>query len=246
MPRVSDQLTPVTTAQVFDALGAAWRNAFAEEPKRASLLVLLSQWALETGRGKSMHCYNLGNIKSRQASGDWCFFACNEILGGKVRWFQPDEPECCFRAYPTLDAGAADYLTTLRERFQKAWPAVLAGDAAAFSHLLRESKYYTADEQQYTKTLQALFHEFDRSLPGNEGPASLPDLFTVLGVQTALKALGFDPGVLDGKDGAHTEAAVEQFQKAHGLVADGVVGRLTRTALAEALRVLSAGGSAAR
>jgi zinc D-Ala-D-Ala carboxypeptidase len=56
----------------------------------------------------------------------------------------------------------------------------------------------------------------------------------VRGIQKALIALGFDPGVADGIDGPNTRAAVEAFQAAHGLVADGIVGRLTRNALAAA------------
>jgi membrane-bound lytic murein transglycosylase B len=39
--------------------------------------------------------------------------------------------------------------------------------------------------------------------------------------QTALKALGFDPGAIDGVLGRGTRAALRAYQKAHGLVADG-------------------------
>ena len=46
-------------------------------------------------------------------------------------------------------------------------------------------------------------------------------------VQTRLKALGYDPGPVDGIFGSGTEAAVKAFQRARGLVADGVVGPLT-------------------
>jgi len=75
--------TPATAQEVFSALGRAWRGRFGEEAKRESLLVLLAQWALETGRGKSMWNYNLGNVKGKPGGGDgrsWTFFACNEIL----------------------------------------------------------------------------------------------------------------------------------------------------------------------
>lgn len=51
-------------------------------------------------------------------------------------------------------------------------------------------------------------------------------------VQTALKRRGFDPGTADGITfGPGTEHAVRQFQAANGLVADGIVGQRTWSAL---------------
>ncbi|MET0795215.1 MAG: peptidoglycan-binding protein [Polyangiaceae bacterium] len=238
MARLEDQLTPVSPGQVFVALQVAWRNQFGTEPHRSSLLVLLAQWALETGRGRSMHCFNLGNVKSNGTSGDWCFFRCDEIIGGKVKWFEPDDPGCRFRAFVDLNAGAADYLRTLNQRFQRAWPAVLAGDPAAFAHLLKLQLYYTADEAQYTRTLVSLFAEFTRTLQpavAAGDPLTIPDLYSVAGLQDALAKLGFDPGTRDGLDGPHTQAAVRQFQATHGLLPDGIAGRLTRSALSKAL-----------
>ena len=46
-------------------------------------------------------------------------------------------------------------------------------------------------------------------------------------LQEALKALGYDPGPVDGVFGAKTESAVVKFQQAKGIAADGVVGRVT-------------------
>ncbi len=47
-------------------------------------------------------------------------------------------------------------------------------------------------------------------------------------VQTLVKYFGFDPGVIDGKDGAKTQAAVKAFQKEKGLAVDGIAGPMTR------------------
>ena len=46
-------------------------------------------------------------------------------------------------------------------------------------------------------------------------------------LQERLKALGFDPGLIDGEFGAGTEAAVMAFQHSQGLLADGIAGPRT-------------------
>ena len=64
----------------------------------------------------------------------------------------------------------------------------------------------------------------------------------VLGLQKALRKLGFDPGNLDGVIAPPTKAAIRQFQRANGLAADGAFNLMTQAALAKALR---GGGPAA-
>jgi peptidoglycan hydrolase-like protein with peptidoglycan-binding domain len=46
-------------------------------------------------------------------------------------------------------------------------------------------------------------------------------------LQEALKALGFNPGPIDGQFGTATETAVKAFQLQRGITADGVVGKVT-------------------
>lgn len=57
------------------------------------------------------------------------------------------------------------------------------------------------------------------------------NLETLDGVQRALKALGFDPGKIDGRDGPNTQDAVRKFQAHATIKIDGIVGDETRTAL---------------
>jgi len=58
--------------------------------------------------------------------------------------------------------------------------------------------------------------------------SSGPDVETL---QRQLKERGFDPGMIDGKFGPGTEAAVIAFQRSEGLVADGIAGPRTLAAL---------------
>jgi peptidoglycan hydrolase-like protein with peptidoglycan-binding domain len=46
-------------------------------------------------------------------------------------------------------------------------------------------------------------------------------------IQRALKSAGVYTGPVDGKIGAGTKAAIIEFQKSHGLKADGVLGKKT-------------------
>jgi uncharacterized protein (TIGR02594 family) len=62
---------------------------------------------------------------------------------------------------------------------------------------------------------------------------------TISEIQAALKTLGFDPGPIDGDAGPHTISAVTAFQRARGLVPDGIAGPLTQAALK---RAIAAGG----
>lgn len=53
----------------------------------------------------------------------------------------------------------------------------------------------------------------------------------VRSVQEALRAAGFDPGLVDGIPGKRTRDAIIAFQRAKGLMADGIAGPVTLGAL---------------
>ena len=74
---------------------------------------------------------------------------------------------------------------------------------------------------------------FATPVPAAPAPAPAPASdSSILSIQTALKARGFDPGPLDGIMGPKTKAAVVAFQKAvGGLVVDGIPGPATQAKL---------------
>jgi flagellum-specific peptidoglycan hydrolase FlgJ len=130
-----------------------------------SLLVLLAQTSLENGVGYP-HCknYNFGNIKYSGKT-DYCFYRCNEIINGKIVWFDKPNPAACFVAFETCEEGVIYYLSFIKNRYRNSpsvWNAIVAGDPVAFSHALKQNRYYTADEGQYTKGVVALFNQFNK------------------------------------------------------------------------------------
>jgi peptidoglycan hydrolase-like protein with peptidoglycan-binding domain len=60
---------------------------------------------------------------------------------------------------------------------------------------------------------------------------------TVKEIQVALKNAGYYTGSIDGKLGPKTKKAIEEFQKANNLEADGKVGRKTWIILSKQLSV---------
>ena len=64
-------------------------------------------------------------------------------------------------------------------------------------------------------------------------------------IQRALKNAGFYAGAIDGKIGPRTKAAIEEFQKANGLNADGKVGPKTWKVLGAYLNKASSATPAA-
>lgn len=179
-----DLLTPIDPKALYAALRAAAPRAIGSDLSRDSTLVLLAQIDEETG-WKSAHHFNLGNIKHVAGDGhDYCMFRCNEVdAKGVEHWYDPPSPVTWFRAYVSLEEACVDYLSLLHRRFFAAWPAVLAGNPAAFVHALKQSGYFTASEQTYMRAVVAIDAQLAREIP-----ADAPPPFPVLNAASVARA----------------------------------------------------------
>lgn len=160
---IQDEIKEISEGEATYALIEGWKSIYDEYPSNKSLALLWAQWALETGRGKAIHCCNFGNLK--RSSGDptdWTMYRCSEIIDNKEVFFDPPHPQTHFRAYRSVIDGAKDYILFLskRKRYLKAWEEVKNGDPAAFGHELKVAGYYTANEAKYTAIIVKVTNEF--------------------------------------------------------------------------------------
>jgi hypothetical protein len=207
--------TPITPLDVARALRAAWLKLFEVIPADQCIAVLMAQSALETGRWKSCWNYNLGNIKGGgKWTGDTCQFRCNEVIKGKVEWFDPPHPQTTFRAYSTLTDAAADYLWLLRRRFFASWEPILRGDPIAFSQALKAQNYYTAPEPPYTKAVKSLYSEYMRLLNTHESdaPPAPDDVPDTERAGHGLEALALSVAARSAADGILDDARREMTE----------------------------------
>lgn len=157
--------TSYTGLELIRGFINGWVLAFNEIPKKETIAVLYAQNALETGGTVYMWNNNIGNVKyvpKPNDTGDYMMLNnVWEIVNGQKIIFQPPHQATWFRSYPTLGDGVAHHYDFLKNhRYAKAWTAVVAGNPAEFSHLLRLAGYYTAPEADYTRNMNAYFTKF--------------------------------------------------------------------------------------
>lgn len=158
---VHAERTTITEQDAAQALKLAWNAVFGNDPTLEQLSLLWAQSALETGRWKSIWCYNFGNIKNTTGH-TYYMIRCDEYIGGKHVWLDPPDKGTWFDSYLSAEAGAEAYIRFLSQKhgYAAAWQQVIAGDPMAYCHALKMAHYYTADEAAYTKGVVSLVDEF--------------------------------------------------------------------------------------
>jgi len=156
---VEPKRTPVTTKEFVKTLIIVWHKLFEEYPRKESVGIILSQWQLETGSGKSCWNYNLGNVKFSDKNatestkyhmlkGTW------EIIGGKKVIFDPPHKASWFLAFDSLEEGMEHHLKFLAgKRWKLAWNSVVAGNPTEFAINLKKQGYYTAPVEDYIRLM---------------------------------------------------------------------------------------------
>jgi hypothetical protein len=171
---IPDLLTPLSR----EMAQAAIHDAVGDSASPVSVAILTAHSALETGRWKSIHRYNFGNVKcSENWVGLFTTFACNELIAGKLQWFAPEDgqwqnppghPQTRFRAFSSATQGAEDHLNFLkRSRYAQAWGLAQAGDPIGFVHALHDAGYFTAPVGPYARGVDLLTAEYLHNLEPN-------------------------------------------------------------------------------
>jgi murein L,D-transpeptidase YcbB/YkuD len=101
----------------------------------------------------------------------------------------------------------------LRYEIEELVNQLLPGEGSSISELKAESKAIKTAPSSASTT------------KNNKGIIRVP--VTPQQVQTALKNAGYYDGAIDGKIGSKTRKSIENFQKDHDLLSDGIVGRKT-------------------
>lgn len=185
MPRVEALRTPASP----DDVGLSMLTVL-PSLSRSSLRILLAHWAGETGWGKAMYNWNVGNSKSGGKSGDWMYLSCTELVprervdamltDSRVRLerpnqtgamvelrFEPDHPWSRFQSFVSLDEGVRHYLGMMARSFPRSWSVALRGDGNVeeYARILRSERYYTATVERYVALLKGTLDQVDRRAP---------------------------------------------------------------------------------
>jgi hypothetical protein len=224
---VTDRITPLSKSEAIEALWDGWMAYYGSAPPSEGCIEIVSaQWGIETGWGKSCHCYNFGNARPGTGwTGDVVCFRCNELVKPSVAasyhnadpehctvadphrpdgqvwlWFLPPHVGSQFRAFPDAAAGAADHISLLARRFPASIQAARSGSPTLYAHALKASGYYTADEASYSRGISGCVKAF-QGLPINWD--QLPALSDADREQLeGWLAAGLAIGVQDALDGA--------------------------------------------
>jgi len=153
-----DKYTLISPDDAGKYISEGYRRLTGSSPTPEVLLLLLAQFAGETGNGKSVHNFNMGNTKRTASSPYWQQFPCGENDGpnGESVMYYPPNPKCHFDAYPDGYSGGEAFVKTLKRR-DNWWKGLQTGDVDKFvaGLAMRPYAYFTAPPDAYLKLVKS-------------------------------------------------------------------------------------------
>lgn len=142
--------TPIDKLMAWGFLHDAAEKALGRMPTKEEVAMLWAQSSFETRYWQAMWCWNFGN----------------SVLGSNksAKWFalqhkDPSENAHRYRAFGGPAEGAEYYVELLKSRHPSAFALLGTGDWVAYAHALKESGYFTADENSYAGGLRNRYAE---------------------------------------------------------------------------------------
>lgn len=170
--------TPVSARDARTAVLSAYRATFGTNPGDDALALLLALVWIETARGKSVQNWNLGNISASPSyPNDAWRPPWYDLEGGTAATERnialheamlKGQAPSAFRAYPSLEFGALDFVRSLKGSFPEVLRAAETGDATAFRDALAQ-KYSRDYRDTPPENFASLAREFGGSEPGDPG-----------------------------------------------------------------------------
>ena len=209
------------------------KNDVIEDMKASRILASLTgaQALIESNKGNSglaQKANNLFGIKANKAwKGDYVTMPTKEWVNGQYITVNAK-----FRKYSSWEASINDHSKFLRDN-KRYSNLIGVTDYKLACKLIKDDGYATSPT--YTKTLIDTIEKYKLYLWDSQVPSEpvLPTLRLgdrndyVLHWQKYLQMCLLYTGKIDGIFGPLTEKAVKEWQKAQGLVADGIIGAKT-------------------
>ena len=123
-------------------------------------------------------------------------------------------------------------LVTHRGDIEKLWPRVMSVSTEA-EKMWPRVQALSDEVMKLNAEIRALMQKI---APELAAPTPQETKYDVRWLQQSLESLGYDPGPIDGVMGPRTQAAIVEFQRNSGLVADGWAGVATEAAIDALLR----------
>ena len=133
--------------------------------------VFMSQFALETGYGKSCHNYNVGNLAAAEnisANPPYWNKKFFVTMAGEVEKGVHVKKVERFKAYDSFEQGVGDYLRLIEhmQENKKGFIDLIgyakSGDVESFARGLKQAGYYTEDVEKYTSVLKSSFKNINK------------------------------------------------------------------------------------